>query len=99
LRCDLELGQIFPVPAIIWEAGEVDGLRTLFGRGAEGVEELLGRLRAGERLPLPQGVTPETLEKYREVAEGAIQRGIDLVGTRQGRLEAVDILPRQLGLR
>jgi hypothetical protein len=39
---------------------EVSGLRDLFGKSKEGAEALLGRLRAGEAVQVPQGVTRET---------------------------------------
>jgi hypothetical protein len=41
--------------------------------------------RAGERFPLPDGVTPELLKKYADVAERAIQQGMDTLGVQQLR--------------
>jgi RHS repeat-associated protein len=99
LKCDLELGQALPMPAAMFLPGEVQGLRQLFGRRLEGVTKLLERLRAGERVPLPEGVTPETLKKYADVAERAIQQGKDASGVQQGRQEAIDLLLKQLGIQ
>jgi RHS repeat-associated protein len=71
---------------------EVVGLRNLFGKGVQGAESLLGRLRAGESVPLPEGVTRGTLENYRGVATRAIEAGKDKLGVQALRREAIDLL-------
>jgi hypothetical protein len=71
---------------------EVAGLRSLFGKSKEGADALLSRLRAGEAVPLPQGVTTQTLQTYRGIAEKAIQAGKDTLGVQAARKEAIDLL-------
>jgi hypothetical protein len=76
---------------------EAAGLRDLFGKSINGAQELLGRLRAGESVPLPSGVTQQTLEKYRTIAENAIQTGKDTLGVQAARQEAIDALLKGRG--
>jgi hypothetical protein len=76
---------------------QTQGLRDLFGRSMGGVNGLLDRLRTGESVSLPQGVTPETLRAYRDVAAEAIAAGKDTLGVQQARQEAIDLLLEQLG--
>lgn len=71
---------------------EVVGLRNLFGTSTEGVQALLGRLRAGEAIALPQGVTVRTLQTYRGIAENAIRLGKDTLGVQAARKEAIELL-------
>jgi RHS repeat-associated protein len=97
VQCILEMDSIIPGPQAIFSPGEVQGLRLLFGRGLDGVRKLLERLRAGERIPLPETISPQTLQKYREVAERAIQAGKDAGGVQAGRQEAIDLLIKQGG--
>ena len=76
---------------------EVSGLKEFFGRSLDGANQLLERLNAGESVPLPEGVTPETLQKYRDIAERAIQQGKDNLGVQQARREAIDIFLKRVG--
>jgi hypothetical protein len=71
---------------------ESAGLRQLFGNSTKGVESLLGRLRAGDKVPLPEGITTQTLQTYRQVAEKAISAGKDTLGVQALRREAIDLL-------
>lgn len=48
-------------------------------------------------MPLPKGVTPETLQKYRDVAEQAIEAGKDALGVHNLRQQALDMLLNLLG--
>jgi RHS repeat-associated protein len=77
-------------------SAETSGLRDLFGKSTQGAEQLLGRLRAGQNVPLPPGVTPDTLSNYRAIAEQAIAAGKDTLGVQAMRRAAIDILQRQL---
>ena len=77
---------------------ETEGLKTLFGPGPKGAESLLARLKAGENVSLPSGVTRETLENYRGVAVQAIDNAAGKsiapsVNAVQGaRIQAIDEL-------
>ncbi|HEY2410272.1 MAG TPA: hypothetical protein VGI10_29910 [Polyangiaceae bacterium] len=72
---------------------EVRGLRELFGKGKAGAEALASRIRAGESVQLPQGVTRTTLGIYRGLAERAISLGKDArLGVQAARKEAIDLL-------
>lgn len=75
---------------------EVQGLRDLFGRSSQGVSDLLERLGQGQNVPLPPGVTPETLQKYRDIAEQAVQQGKDALGVQASRMRAIDMLLNQI---
>ena len=79
--------------------GEVAGLRELFGRSQQGIAELLERLNSGRNVPLPNGVTPETLSRYREIAEQAIRDGKDALGVQAKRIVAIDELLRRMRRR
>lgn len=70
----------------------MSGLKDLFGKSMKGAQELLGRLRGGEAVSLPPGVTPQTLQTYRGLAEKAIQAGKDTLGVQAARKEAIDLL-------
>lgn len=67
---------------------ERQGLRELFGQGPGGAQVLLDRLAHGP-VSLPSNVTRQTLENYGIVAQGAINQGIDKIGTQALRLEAI----------
>jgi RHS repeat-associated protein len=73
---------------------EVEGLRELFGRGVQGANSLLERLQSGE-VNLPETVTPDTLRRYREIAESAITAGKDTLGVQEARRQAIDLLLRK----
>jgi RHS repeat-associated protein len=68
------------------------GLRGLFGSNEVGAGQLLDRLNAGEAVPLPEGVTAETLQTYRQVATQMIDEGKDIRGTQDLRRQAIDLL-------
>ena len=74
---------------------EAKALTELFGRNEKGIEQLLRRLRAGEQVDLPEGVTLEMLKVYRQVADDAIANGIDTRGVQVLRREAIDLLLKQ----
>src|SRR5262249_29420908 len=67
---------------------EVAGLRELFGKGPSGARALLDKLAEGS-VDLPQGVTQQTLQTYAQIAQNAINRGIDKIGTQALRLQAI----------
>jgi hypothetical protein len=46
---------------------------------------------------LPEGVSVETLQQYREVANAAVQAGKDSLGVQAARIKAIDILLKQHG--
>ena len=46
----------------------------------------------GETVKLPQGVTTQTLQTYRGIAENAIRAGKDTLGVQAARAEAIDLL-------
>jgi hypothetical protein len=48
-------------------------------------------------VPLPDGVTPETLQRYRQIAENAVNAGKDTLGVQGGRITAIDLLLRRGG--
>ena len=64
------------------------GLRELFGKGPEGADDTLQR----DRIERPQGVTDETLVRYREIAKGTIAKGRDTLGAQEKRLRIIDRL-------
>jgi len=74
------------------------GSKTVIAR-REGIGELLERLNSSRNVPLPDGVTPETLLRYREIAEQAIRSGKDTLGVQAKRIEAIDELLRRSGGR
>jgi RHS repeat-associated protein len=76
---------------------EVSGLKEFFGRSLDGANQLLERLNTGESVQLPESVTPETLQKYRDIAEKAIQQGKDNLGVQQARRAAIDLFLRRSG--
>ena len=71
---------------------ENEGLRKLFGNGLKGAKDTLGR----GTIKTPKGVTSDTLERYREIAEDAIARGRDKTGVQKKRIEIIDKLSSQL---
>ncbi len=76
----------------ILSKAEVRGLTQLFGKSTEGAQALLSQLRAGQAVPLPPGVTPQTLEAYGVLAQRAITLGKDTLGVQALRLEAINLL-------
>jgi RHS repeat-associated protein len=78
---------------------EIGGLKDLFGRGQQGIADLLERLGSGQPVELPPGVTPESLQRYREIAQNAINAGIDNQGVQAARSQAIDILLSRLGIK
>jgi RHS repeat-associated protein len=83
--------------AMPWGPSGAAALRALFGRGLQGIEALLARLLAGERITLPPGITAELLRQYREVAVRAIESGRDTTGVQALRVQAIDHILRMLG--
>ena len=70
---------------------ESAGLRELFGKGLEGAKDTLKR----GRIEISQGVTRDTLERYREVAQDAIDKGRDTTGVQKKRIAIIDrLLPQ-----
>jgi hypothetical protein len=59
---------------------------------SEGTNLLLSRLRAGEKVPFPKGLTEETLRKYLQVAEDYIAKGKDYTGIQGLRRDALLLL-------
>jgi uncharacterized protein RhaS with RHS repeats len=59
-------------------------LREFFGQGLKGAEQ-----RAAD-FSLPQGLTGETLQKYAQVAQRAIARGLDKTGVQAERLKLIE---------
>ena len=62
-------------------------LRQLFGNGPEGAAQALQNLQQGGSLP--EGLTQETLQTYQQIAQSAIDNGIDTVGTQAARLPVI----------
>jgi hypothetical protein len=77
---------------------EVEGFRELFGQGGEGsvkgAQRLLDRLAEGP-VELPSGVTQESLERYLDVAQRAIDAGKDNLGVQELRKQAIQKLLQQ----
>jgi len=71
-------------------------LRDVFGKGPEGARRVLGQLEEGT-FQLPRGLTRSALEKYRQVAQEAIDQGIDKVGTQTLRRDIIDRILRDYG--
>ena len=71
---------------------ENEGLRKLFGNGLKGAKDTLGR----GTIEIPEGVTIDTLERHREIAEDAIAQGRDKNGVQKKRAEMIDKLSSQL---
>ena len=67
---------------------ETRGLTELFGKRPDGAKALLDRLAQGP-VNLPANVTRQTLEKYAQIAQNAIDLGKDKIGTQALRLEAI----------
>lgn len=63
-------------------------IHDFFGAGLEGAESAFQNLSKGGNLP--QGLTQETLETYRKIAQNAINGGIDIIGTQGARLKAIE---------
>ncbi len=63
-------------------------IHDFFGAGLEGAESAFQNLAKGGNLP--QGLTQETLETYRKIAQNAINGGIDIIGTQAARLKAIE---------
>lgn len=63
-------------------------IHDFFGGGLEGAEAAFQNLAKGGSLP--QGLTQETLETYRKIAQNAIDGGIDKIGTQAARLKAIE---------
>jgi RHS repeat-associated protein len=73
-----------------FDAAETAGLKQLFGQGVPGAQRLVNRLRSGENVPLPPGVTPETLQNYKDTVSGIPKTSDAPVNVL--RFEAIDIL-------
>jgi RHS repeat-associated protein len=73
-------------------SAENAGLRALFGRGPQGAQAVLQQLAEGETFALPEGVSRATLETYQQIAQSAIDRGIDTQGTQALRLQIIEQL-------
>ena len=71
---------------------ENGGLRKLLGQGLKGAEDTLGR----DTIEIPEGVTSDTLERYKKIAEDAIARGRDKTGVQEKRIKIIDRLSPQL---
>jgi len=97
--CGIELGSALPTPLALFGPAENAGLRALFGREARGARASIDRLMAGERVVLPEGVTPDTLRRYLELADRIVKAGLDTVGTQAARRQAIELLLNQLGLK
>jgi len=69
---------------------ESQGLRDLFGQGEGGARSLLTRLKNGEQVGLPNGVTTRTLEQYRTQVLAIPKAAAAPVN--QARLQAIDAL-------
>jgi RHS repeat-associated protein len=65
-----------------------DLLHDLFGTGPQGARESLENLLEGGKLP--EGLTQETLEIYREIARKVIEENIDRIGTQAERLKLIE---------
>jgi hypothetical protein len=78
----------------LFSPAETRGLAELFGKRPEGAQALLDRLAQGP-VSLPADVTRQTLEKYAQVAQNAIDLGKDKIGTQALRLEAIRRLLNQ----
>ena len=68
-------------------------LRNLFGRGREGAENALGKLSSGGKLP--PGLTKNTLDTYKKIAQKTIEEGIDKKGVQAERLRVIDEAMKQ----
>ena len=66
------------------------GLRQLFGNRLQGAEIMLKR----DPIEMPEGVTRDTLERYRKIARKAISDGKD-DGVQKKRIEIIDRLVTQ----
>ena len=77
---------------------ETAGLRQLFGPGPSGAQNLLDQIAQGS-IDLPPGVTVQTLQTYSGIAQQAIARGIDKIGTQALRLQAIQKILDQMGRR
>jgi hypothetical protein len=79
---------------------ETHSLTKLFGRSVAGADALLSKLRSGERVQLPEGVTREVLLRYRDIAQRAVDADIDNLGVQARRLEAInrilDVLAKEV---
>ncbi|MDB5361156.1 MAG: hypothetical protein JWO51_2453, partial [Rhodospirillales bacterium] len=84
--------------APILSLAERAGLRQLFGPGPAGAQSLLDRAAQGS-VDLPPEVTIQTLQSYQQIAEQAIARGIDKIGTQALRRQAIQTILDQMGRR
>jgi hypothetical protein len=71
---------------------EVVGLRQLFGNSVQGAQNLLQQLQSGQTVELPAGVTTQTLQSYQQVAQSAINNGIDTLGVQAMRNAAINLI-------
>jgi HK97 family phage portal protein len=74
--------------APVFSPVETAGLRQLFGQGPDGAQDLLDQLGRGA-VDLPSDVTIQTPRNHERIAEQAIARGIDKIGTQALRLQAI----------
>ncbi len=77
-------------------AEEIRSLTQLFGQSVAGAKSLLQRLETEGSVPLPPGLDRAVLERYAKVAEIAIARGQDKIGTQALRLAAIRLIIRGL---
>ena len=69
---------------------QLDLLRQWMGRGAQGARQAMGK-------PLPEGLSPDTLRAYLEIARRQIEAGLDTVGTQAARLKLIQEALRKMG--
>lgn len=67
---------------------ERKGLWQLFGIGLRGAENTLEH----DPIEMPEGVTSDTLERYRKIAHDVISCGKDKSGVQKKRIEIIDRL-------
>jgi RHS repeat-associated protein len=68
-------------------------LHDFLGDGVKGARDALTRLNAGGSLP--EGLTKQTLDTYKSIAQNAIKAGQDTVGAQAARLKAIDAALKQ----
>ena len=66
-------------------------LRQLFGKGLRGAEIMLKQ----DPIEVPEGVTRDTLERYRKIARKAISDGKGETTVQKKRIEIIDRLVAQ----
>jgi hypothetical protein len=71
-------------------------LKETFGRGPEGAKRVLRQLDEGT-FEVPRGLTRTALQKYRRIAQEAIDQGLDKIGTQRLRRDIIDRILREHG--